>query len=64
MYGEYQWSETIVGSDDTEPCDHGGFDDSPRATRLCGDVGSWNDEIFDECFTLITSQYQQFNIVS
>ena len=64
MYGEYQWSETIVGSNGTEPCDHGGFGDSPMATRFCDVQGLWNDVIFDECFTLITSQYQQFDIVS
>ena len=64
MYGDYLWPETRVGRSVTRPCNHGGLGDNPMARRFCDIEGSWNDVIFNECFTLITSQYQQFDIVS
>ena len=64
MYGEYWWPKTSVGSNDTKPCNYGGYGNNAMATHFCDFHGFWSDVIFNQCFTFITSQYQLFDIVS
>ena len=63
-YGEYEWSESSVGTVELRPCVYSGFGENPMARRECLEKGSWSDVMYDECFTLITSMYQDISLVS
>ena len=62
-YGEYRWSESNVGIVNHQMCIYSGFGDHPMASRPCNEGGVWGDVVYDECFTLSTSMYQEIAIV-
>ena len=53
-----------MGTAELQPCVYSGFGDNPIARRECLEKGTWSSVMYDECFTMITSMFQDISLVS
>ena len=60
-YGSNTWPEAGVESTEQQPCHFG--PDNSSVTRECVFKGEWSNPDYSNCYTMITSMYQDFDVV-
>ena len=62
-HGVYNWSETVVGQNDSQLCEFNSTSEGGMATRQCEGPGIWREYYGGECITRNTFLIQMLGEV-